>query len=448
MSSLKKLAIRGGMWTIFGYGSSQVLRFGSNVILTRLLVPEMFGLMSLANVFLMGLELFSDVGIAPSIIRHQRGEEPDFYNTAWTIQVLRGFALWIGCLIITYPVSNVYNEPRLLWIIPILGFTTIIKGFNSTGLHLSGRRIQTGKVTRLRIKVQILSLIVMITWAYFDRSIWALIVGNFVNALLLMLWSHQLTDDPPNRFTWDEEAKQDLFTFGKWIFVSTAMTFLASQADRLLLGKLLSLEMLGVYSIAFFMSNVPEQVLKRLSGSIILPVISKLKERPRAELRQQILEKRKFALLASIVGLLILVTCGDVIILLLYDQRYVDASWMLPILALGIWPVVLTQTIDPTLMAIGKPIYGAIGNFSKLVYMIAFIPVAFSTAGVLGAILVIAFNDLPFYLAILVGLWREKLNCIVQDLQATLLLVVLVISTVYIRYILGWGTPLDILLNS
>jgi len=58
MSSEKKLAIKGVAWTIASYGSSQIIRFGSNLILTRLLLPELFGLVGLAYVFIVGINLF------------------------------------------------------------------------------------------------------------------------------------------------------------------------------------------------------------------------------------------------------------------------------------------------------------------------------------------------------------------------------------------------------
>jgi O-antigen/teichoic acid export membrane protein len=72
------LAVSGVVWTILGYGASQVLRFGGNLILTRLLLPEYFGLMALVNIPIIGLQLFSDVGIIPSIVQNQRGDEPVF----------------------------------------------------------------------------------------------------------------------------------------------------------------------------------------------------------------------------------------------------------------------------------------------------------------------------------------------------------------------------------
>ena len=99
-SSIKKQAVRGTVWTIVGYGGSQGLRFVGNLILTRLLMPELFGLMALVNTFRIGLSLFSDIGIDPSIIRSQRSSDPDFLNTAWTLQMLRGCWIWLGCWLI------------------------------------------------------------------------------------------------------------------------------------------------------------------------------------------------------------------------------------------------------------------------------------------------------------------------------------------------------------
>ncbi len=78
--------------------------------------------------------MFSDIGIKPSIIRSSRGDDPNFLNTAWTLQVIRECGLWIGCCLIAWPVSRFYDNQELLWLIPTVGLTTIISGFNSTSL--------------------------------------------------------------------------------------------------------------------------------------------------------------------------------------------------------------------------------------------------------------------------------------------------------------------------
>lgn len=437
--TLKKLAIRGTVWTLMGYGSSQCLRLGANLCLTRLLVPEMFGLMGLVNVFILGLILFSDIGIAPSIIQHERGDEADFLNSAWTLQIIRGFLLWLCCFLLAFPVAQFYGEPQLTWLIPIVGLTTVISGFNSTALFTFQRRINLGKLTLFELGIQSCSLCVMLTWAWFHPSIWALVAGNLVSESLKMILSHRLIPGSNNRLAWDQKAIADIFAFGKWIFVSTALTFLAAQTDRLILGKLLTFKLLGIYNVALIFAELPKMVMMKIGNQVIFPVISRQVNLPRSELRQKILDQRMLVLLVATPLLAILVGFGDFLILGLYDRRYEDAAWMLPILALGIWPNLLVATISPALLAIGQPLYAAWGNFFKFCYMAIALPLGFFLWGVPGAIIVVACNDFPFYLVVTYGLWREKLEAIAQDLQTTLLLIGLITLILIGRHFGGLG---------
>lgn len=444
--SINKLAIRGAIWTLIGYGLSQTLRLGSNLILTRLLVPEMFGIMAIVNIFVIGLAMFSDVGIGQSIIQNERGEEPDFLNTAWTLQVIRGVGLWLICLIIATPVANFYNEPQLVWCIPIVGLSTIIAGFNSTSLFTLNRQMALGRLTLFELGIQIISLIVMIVWAWISPTIWSLVAGNLVSMFLKMIMSHYLLPGIPNRFTWEKQAIQDLLGFGRWIFFSTSMKFISSQADKLILGKLIAFAVLGIYNNAFILAEIPQIITGTISNKVIFPVVSRYRNLPRLDFRHKILQKRQLILLAAIPMLVILVSFGDVIIFTLYDERYEKAGWMLPILALGIWPNLLSLTMAPCLLAIGKPLYAAGGNFLKLCYLLIALPMGFSLMGLLGAVIVVALNDLPFYSVVCYGLWREKLTVITQDLQATALLIGVITFTFWLRYLFGLGLPIEAIL--
>ncbi len=446
MTSLKKLAISGTVWTIAGYGASQILRFGSNLILTRLLFPQFFGLMALINTFIIGLQLFSDIGIGPSIIQNKRGDEPNFLNTAWTLQIIRGFVLWLCCVVIAWPLANFYNEPQLLWLLPVVGFGTVISSFNSTALYTLNRHMAVRQLAIFELGVQVISLTVMIVWAWLKPTIWALVIGNLVGNIVRMVLSHRLIPGSSNRFAWEQEAITALFSFGKWIFVSTALYFLAEQSDRLILGKFISTELLGVYSIAFTLADIPRQILLAVSNKVIFPVFSKFIDLPRSAFRAKIQKNRKFFLIAMALGLTVMVSFGDIFILILYDNRYAQAAWMLPLLALGIWPRVLTQTIDTSLLAIGKAQYTAFASFSKFIFMIIGLPLGFYLMGIPGAVIAVALNDIPFYGVINYGLWREKLNSIVQDINATLLFITLLTLMLTVRFALGFGLPINGLL--
>jgi O-antigen/teichoic acid export membrane protein len=441
-ATIHKQAINGTVWTITGYGISQGLRLGSNLILTRLLVPELFGLMALVNVFLTGLALFSDIGIRPSIIQNKRGNEPAFLNTAWTIQIVRSFGVWLGCIALAFPVAQFYEEPRLTWLLPVVGFNAIVMGFTSTSLASLNRQMKISKLTMFEIITQIISLTVMVIWSWFNPTIWALVAGNLASGVSKMTLSHYLNSGEPNRFAWNKEVIKEITTFGKWIMISTAMTFLASQIDRLLLGKMLSLEMLGVYSIAFTISEIPRQIVMKVGSAIIFPLISRRADRPRQELRIKIKQQRWRLLLILTLIVVAIVSFGDLLISRLYDERYLAATWMLPILGLGIWPTVLSETLGRCLSGLGKPQYAAWGAFYRFLFIVIGLPLGFKSFGILGALVVIALNDIPTYVAVTYGLWRERLLCLRQDLQATSVFLGLVILMLVIRSLIGIDLPI------
>ncbi len=438
MVSLEKKAIHGAAWTFIGYGASQGLRFAGNIILTRLLVPEYFGLMSLINTFVIGLVLFSDIGIGPSIIQNKRGDDIVFVNTAWTIQAIRGFGLWACSLIIAWPVASFYEDDRLLWLIPVVSLTTIIQGFYSASLHVLKKRLDFGKITVFEFVAQAISLSVMVAWALISPTVWALVGGNIVSTTIKMIWSHRLIPDLKHRFTWDAEAAKEIFSFGKWIFVSTAMTFLASQSDRLILGKLFSFEMLGVYTVAFTLADLPAQVVSRLTTQVVFPVVSKQASQPRAVLREKLEKKRWLLLIGMALGVALLFNVGDYIILVLYDENYRNAAWMLPLLAVGIWPMILFQLSNAVLLAVGQSVYGAVGYNFKLIYMIVAVPLSYKAFGLPGAIIAIALNDILPYSVAAYGLCREKVSFVKQDLLATFLMLSAVALAALCRYLLGF----------
>ena len=442
MSSVKKLAIRGTVWTIASYGTSQVLRFGSNLILTRLLFPKLFGLMALVNVFIMGLHLFSDLGVGTSIIQNKSGGDPGFLNTAWTLQIVRGCGLWCCCVLIAWPIAEFYGEPQLLWLIPVVGLNTVISGFNSTAIFTLNRELVVGQLAIFELGGQVISLAVMVIWAWFSPNIWAIVVGGFASSVTQMVWSHVLNSGPPNRFAWEQDVVKELVSFGKWIFISTAMTFLAWQTDRLILGKLLSLEMLGVYGVAFTLSDIPRQIILAVSGKVIFPAFSKFADLPREAFRAKIQKNRRPILIAMAFILTVVVSFGDILISALYDKRYAQAAWMMPILALGVWPIILTQTIDPSLFAIGKPRYIAYGCLLSFLCLAMGIPLGFYFMGTVGAVIAVPFNNIPFYGVVAYGLWRERLDCIGQDIKATALFLALLTIMMMGRVSVGLGLPI------
>lgn len=436
-----KKAFEAASFVVIGFGFSQVIRLAGNIILTRLLVPEIFGIIMLARVFYIGLGLFSDVGLEPAIIRSNRAKDPVFLNTAWTIQIIRSVILALLSAAIAYPVSVVYKEPALLYLIPLIGLISVPDGCRSTSLTLMNRELQQKTLTIMELVIQVCSLVSMIAAAYFMRNIWALLVGDLVAAVMRTAWSHCLNREQPNAFVLEKESVGELLHFGKWIMLSTALMFLASQSDRFMLGKFFSMAWFGVYGIAVNLAELPKAILNRLNGKVIYPLIVKYADLSRDELRAKIQTARGGLLLGVLALLALFGSFGDVAVRILYDERYEAAAWILPMLVFGMWPLILISTVEGGLLAIGKPMYSSMGNLAKFIYMIIAIPLGFALAGEFGVIVAIAFNDLPTYLIISYGLVRERISLVRQDLLLTLALILFTAVLFGIRFALGMGLP-------
>lgn len=414
-SSIKKQAIRGSLWTTGGYGASQALRFTNNIILSRLLAPESFGLMVLINTFIMGVELFSDIGIGQSLIQNPKGEEQSFYDTAWSLQVFRGFCLFAVCLLLTLPVSRFYDDSKLLYLFPTASLGVVINGCASTSIFLLRKRVELAKLTFLELFKQAISTSSMIVWAMISPGVMALVMGSLIGATCKTVASHFLIPNFRNRLTFNNEVVGEIVGFGRWIFASTILIFLSRQSDRLILGRLFSLELLGIYGIARALSNAVRLVILRLSGGVIFPVASKLAGLPRSQLRKKIKPYRMKALLVSTVAYSVLFGFSPFIISFLFDERYQDAAWMMPVVIVGLWISTLYQTTEPILMGLGKPQYGAIANGVKTSSLFVGMIIGGMSGSFFGAILAVPVSELLAYLSVLIGFSREKLLFLKQD---------------------------------
>jgi len=419
--ALEAAAIRATFWTVADYGSSTALRVINSLILTRLLMPESFGLMALVTTLVVGIGLISDIGLGTSVIQSPRGDDPVLLNTVWTLQVLRGVGIFVLSLILAWPMSLFYHEPRLMALLPVLGANVLISGFSSTNLHSTYRHMGVRRLFLLDMIAQILGLLVTVGSAMAYPSVWALVIGTVVSAVCKLTFSYyrRLIPGIRNSFCWDRESVHSLVHFGKWILVSTAFFFFASQADRLILGRLISFSLLGVYGIAYSVSDIPRAVIYAFANRVGFPFIARMAHLPIAEFRREFLRYRFPALLMGAVLLCLMVHLGGFLVTRVYDHRYHAASWMVPVLALGLWHTLMYQTTMPALLSLGKSQYQAIGNAFFFAAVVTAIPLAFHFYGMFGALVAVAAGDLPFYFVLVAAASREGVSTWKQDVLAT-----------------------------
>lgn len=415
--SLKRLALKGSAWVLFGFAISQLLRLGGNIILTRLLTPEVFGIMGIVTALLIGLEMFSDVGLRPNIIQNKRGEDLAFIRTAWTIQIIRGLILSLIAAILAWPLAVINDEPTLVLITTVAGLTAIISGFNSTWLLVYSRRMVLDKLVLLDLFSQFISIVVTIIWAWYYPSIWALILGSFVGSTLKLVGSHTVLSGVPMQFQWEKKAAHELIRFGRWIFIGAALGFLVARLDIFVFGSFAGMTMLGVFVLAKTLSRLVTVALMKLSSSVLLPVYSRLAERSTKELRHKTFKIRAILLAFFLPMLWAVVLWGDYIIDFLYDERYQDAGWMLQLLAAGSTATAIIITIQPVLLAVGDSFRHMIKSAGQVVFQILGMTIGAYIAGIPGFIAGMALADLLTYPIIVYlirpyGVWLPLLDAV------------------------------------
>jgi len=411
-ATLKQRVLRAGGWSVAGHGLSQAIRLGNSLIMTRLLAPEMFGVMAIAIMVTMILSMLSDIGISQNIIQSKRGDDPTFLDTAWVIQIARGVLLWLIAIALSVtlhfanrggmlPLNSVYASEMLPFVIAVSSFQAVISGFQSTKMATAYRRFDQRRLIFIELISQLTGLIVMMVIGVMNPSIWALVAGGLVLSLMTTILSHTLLSGHPNRFLWEKDALRELVGFGKWIFVSSAVYILAVSGDRLLLGGFVGADVLGLYAIAALIVRSIEAGLSRLLMTVSLPALSEIARNEPSRLREVYYKLRVPCDLAFLFLTGLLFAAGQLVIDLLYDPRYSAAGDILQVLALSLFTA-RYGVAQQVYLAMGIPRYLAVINFVRFVSIFALVPALYYLAGTHAAIWGIALHALatiPFVFA-------------------------------------------------
>lgn len=404
VASLRSRMLRAAGWLFAGNLSAQVLRLASSLILTRLLVPEAFGLMAAVNTLYFGLLMFSDLGIWQSVVRSRRSDDDRFLGTAWMIQILRGGLLAAGVLTLAlgvrvgaeqgwFAAGTVYVDPLLPRLMAAFAFCALIQGFESMQLATAQRDMAARPMVRLELATQLATIAITVLAAWYSRSVWALLAGTLSGAAIKTALSYAMLPGRRVRPCWDAESAREIVGFGKWIFVSSIIGFLALQGEKLILGGLLGVAAFGVFSIASNLFAAVVGLYSTLNGRVIfasLSLVLNQEDRPalvRAYTRMQQLADLVLGLLA---GLLLL--AGHWVIALLYDARYADAGWMLQCLGLGLLAM-RHQVLEQLMFALGQPGWVTANNALRTLGLAACVPAGFVLAGPQGALWGVALSQ-------------------------------------------------------
>lgn len=412
---LRERAMRASVWAVGGNLASVSIRLGSNLLLTRLLFPEAFGTMAIVQAVMIGLAMLTDAGIEPAVIKSRRGHESIFLNTAWTLQVMQGVLVWLVVCGISPVVASFYAQPILADLLPVVGVSAILGGLTSTKFFSAARTLSIKVRVFIEVGSYAFGVSVIILLAWIDGTIWSLVWGGLAGSLLKVLASHLLQDGCKNKFVWDWPSVKELFGFGQWVMLSSALTFVAGEGSKLILGAFLGVKLLAMFTLASIMSLVFWQIAQQLSSRVFFPAYSEVaRERPE-RLRAVAVRSRLFLIVPGWLIALFFVLWGDHFMWFLYDQRYAESGAILQLLAMGTLVGVVNSSYNGLLWARGLVNVSTVLLVVQVILQVVGMSVGNHYLGAKGAILGLALSGwllypVQAYAHWRIGLWMPKID--------------------------------------
>jgi len=361
--SLKARCARSSVVLGIGAFIAKLLGFGSKVVLTRLLIPEAMGLMVLILSLTQLFGVLSEVGIKQSVIQNKSGARPEYLNMAWWFQSIRGVGLYAVAFILSPWICQFYfDKPELLTLHSKAEIVTMVRaaflvfvfgGFISPRAHVLEKEFRFGKAALLTQSSAILGSIITIALAFAMRNIWAVIIGFISMGAMRCLLSYIICPFLP-RLNFDSASFKEICRFARGMLGLPVLTYIAFNIDVLVAGKLLSVDLVGMYGMALVLARAPQDLFNRIISPILLPAFAEKQDNKEALCKAIIRITKSTTLFAVPLVTLATIFSKD-ILSIVYGQQYSTVA--LPFALLCAYALLLTQgtVLGNVFFGIGKP---------------------------------------------------------------------------------------------
>ncbi|MEM7522746.1 MAG: oligosaccharide flippase family protein [Pseudomonadota bacterium] len=400
--SLGARAISAGLYRFGGHGAGMALRLGGNLIMTRLLAPEAFGLMAMVSAVQVAMVMFSDIGLRTAIVRSPAGDEPSFLRTAWTMQVLQFIAVSAGVAgagVLLWSLQGhvdfgdtVYGDPALPFLLLISTIAMMAQGMRSMNTALATRRVLQGRLTIVEVAAQAIGVGSMLCFAMIAPSVYALVFGMVITSVAGMTMTHLVLPGPRMKPELSRDHVKEIWSFGRWLVGASILGFFGNHGDRLVLSAFMSKEQLGLYAIAVLLVNAVQMSFARVLAPVTAALSELWRER-RHDLPRGFARVQRVYDAVSLASAFALVLAGTTIVEILYNDAFSGAGLYLSLLAFKLASV-RYQPFHALLLTAGDSRRIATATLVTSVAMLAVSITMLNTLGAHWATLFIALNPL------------------------------------------------------
>lgn len=417
MTSTNKQMAKGAAWMVLFKFAERSLGLVSTLILARWLVPQDFGLVAMAMSVIGIVEVLTAFNFDLALIQNQQSRS-EHYNTAWTFQVMFFGGCALLLILLSVPTSLFYQEPRLVEVICVLAISMAIQGFENVGVVMFRKNMEFGKDFWFLFTKKIAGFSVTVPLALIFQSYWALVFGTLASRITGVAMSYLVSAYRP-WFTL--EKRHELFHFSKWLVINNMLFFLRNRAADFVIGKFGGPHALGVYSIAFEISNLPSTELVQPINRAVFPGYAKMAH-DLPVLRRGYLDVVSMIALLTLPAAVGIMLTADLLVPVMLGPNWMETIPLIQVLAF--YGAITALSSSPVFLALGKPRLTTYLTTALVVLLLPALVVLTSLYGSIGAawaclvsvgvmypiLVIILCRDLEMGLAeYLSALWRAVL---------------------------------------
>lgn len=350
--SLTRRVFRAGIWTTLFHGLTRGIGFIRNIVLARILSPDDFGLFGITLAVLAVLERFSQTGLRAALVQKEE-EVDDYLDSAFAVQAFRGTVLAAILVFGAGYIATFFEEPRAEPLIQLLGASFLIHGFQNVAIVQYTRQLEMRYQYLHRFSSRLVDLVVSVVLAVILRNAWALMIGLVAGRLAALIVSYIVHPYRPKlRFSLSQT--HELGRYGRWIFLNNVVGFIAYRGDSIIIGKFLGATSLGIYTLAYSISEVVTVEVSRIMNDVAFPAFARA-QGDLARVRRGYFAAIELVTAVSFPAAVGLYLLSVPLIELVLGEGWEEVAFVLPALAIAGALRALVRNGQVVLRGIGKP---------------------------------------------------------------------------------------------
>jgi PST family polysaccharide transporter len=340
------------IWNYASFALGKFLVFLTMIILARLLSPAQFGLVSLATLAINYLFVLKSFGLSEALI-HYRDDVEEGSNTVFTLNLLIGIALTLISFAIAPLVGAFFNEPAVIPVLRVLGFSFIIQALGAVHIVRLQRDLAFNRKLTVDVGNSLVKGIVSISCALLGFGAWSLVIGQLAGAATMTILAWIVFPWLP-RLSINLAMTGRLLRYGFPLMGSTAITVLSDNLDYLFIGRMLGNTALGIYTLAYRLPELVALNILYITAQVLFPAYAAMQHEIKL-LRKGFLATVRLVQMIMVPICMGLVVSADPLVRVAFGEQWLDAIPVVRLIALFILTRSVGYHVGDVYKAVGRP---------------------------------------------------------------------------------------------